>query len=163
MDRLGRHRTLLLTLLVMIGGTVLCAAVAGHVAGRRAMASESAQVQRQLQLYAQGLQQRIDRFGTLPQVLALDPDLVQALRHPEDAALRHRLNLKLEQANQVTRASTLHVVGRDGVAIAAAAMAWPSPPATGTSRRAMSARTTATGRTTARRWPAAMAGSTASA
>jgi len=119
MDRLGRHRTLLLTLLVMIGGTVLCAAVAGHVAGRRAMASESAQVQRQLQLYAQGLQQRIDRFGTLPQVLALDPDLVQALRHPEDAALRHRLNLKLEQANQVTRASTLHVVGRDGVAIAA--------------------------------------------
>ena len=45
---LGRHRTLLLTLLLMIGGTVLCAAAAGHYAWRRALATESAQVQRQL-------------------------------------------------------------------------------------------------------------------
>lgn len=119
MYRLGRYRNLLLTLLVLVGGTALCAAVAGHVAGSRAMATESAQVQRQLQLYAQGLQQRIDRFGTLPQVLALDPDLILALREPGNEARRQRLNLKLERANQVTLASTLHVVGRDGVAIAA--------------------------------------------
>lgn len=79
---LRRHRMLLLTLLVMVGGTVLCAIAAGHYAWRQALASESAQVQRQLQLYGQGLQQRIDRFGTLPQVLALDPDLLQALRVP---------------------------------------------------------------------------------
>ena len=78
---LRRHRMLLLTLLVMVGGTVLCAIAAGHYAWRQALASESAQVQRQL-LYGQGLQQRIDRFGTLPQVLALDPDLLQALRVP---------------------------------------------------------------------------------
>jgi len=69
---LSRHRMLLLTLLVMVGGTVLCAVAAGHYAWRRALGDESSQVQRQLQLYGQGLQQRIDRFGTLPQVLALD-------------------------------------------------------------------------------------------
>lgn len=69
---LSRHRMLLLTILVMVGGTVLCAVAAGHYAWRRALGEESSQVQRQLQLYGQGLQQRIDRFGTLPQVLALD-------------------------------------------------------------------------------------------
>lgn len=126
MYRLGRYRTLLTTLLVMIGGTILCAASAGHFAGQRALAGESAQVQRQLQLHAQGLQQRIDRFGTLPQVMALDPDLATALRTPPDAAGRQRLNLKLARANQVTRTSTLTLVGRDGVAVAASNWAEPS-------------------------------------
>lgn len=123
---LGRHRTLLLTLLLMIGGTLLCAAAAGHYAWRRALATESAQVQRQLELYGQGLQQRIDRFGTLPQVLALDPDLRRALLKVPDAAARQRLNLKLQRANQVTRASTLTLVGHDGVAVAASNWDQPS-------------------------------------
>ncbi len=126
MYRLGRYRKLATTLLVMIGGTVLCAVSAGHFAGQRALAGESAQVRRQLQLYAQGLQQRIDRFGTLPQVMALDPDLLAALREPPRPAGRQRLNLKLFQANQVTRASTLTLVGRDGVAVAASNWDQPS-------------------------------------
>ncbi len=57
----------------MVGGTVLCAVAAGHSRLAARLGEESSQVQRQLQLYGQGLQQRIDRFGTLPQVLALDP------------------------------------------------------------------------------------------
>ncbi len=126
MYRLGRYRKLAMTLLVMIGGTALCAVSAGHFAGQRALAGESAQVRRQLQLYGQGLQQRIDRFGTLPQVMALDPDLLAALRSAPDPADRQRLNLKLSQANQVTRASTLTLVGRDGVAVAASNWDQPS-------------------------------------
>lgn len=122
---LSRHRMLLLTLLVMVGGTVLCAVAAGHYAWRRALGEESSQVQRQLQLYGQGLQQRIDRFGTLPQVLALDPDLLHALRVPPTPAERQRLNLKLQRANEVTRASTLTLVGHDGVAVAASN--WDQP------------------------------------
>ncbi len=143
---------LLLTLLVMVGGTVLCAVAAGH-AWRRALGEESSQVQRQLQLYGQGLQQRIDRFGTLPQVLALDPDLLHALRAASPTE-QQRLNLKLQRANEVTRASTLTLVGHDGVAVAAS---------TGTSRPATSARTTATAPTTGRHWRRAAAASTASA
>ncbi len=119
MYRLRRLRPLLLTIAMMVGGTVLCAVAVGHYAGNRALAGESAQVLRQLQLYGQGLQQRIDRFGTLPQVMALDPDLLAALQTPPDAVGRQRLNLKLERANKVTRASTLTLVGADGVAIAA--------------------------------------------
>ncbi|WP_313205226.1 cache domain-containing protein, partial [Stenotrophomonas sp.] len=123
---LSRHRMLLLTIAVMVGGTVLCAIAAGHFAWRRALAAESNQVQRQLQLYGQGLQQRIDRFGTLPQVMALDPDLLQALRAPLTPAATQRLNLKLQRANQVTRTSTLTLVGRNGVAVAASNFDQPS-------------------------------------
>ncbi len=122
---LSRHRMLLLTIAVMVGGTVLSAVAAGHYAWRRALGDESSQVQRQLQLYGQGLQQRIDRFGTLPQVLALDPDLLHALRVPPSPAERQRLNLKLQRANEVTRASTLTLVGHDGVAVAASN--WDQP------------------------------------
>ncbi|NIJ68952.1 PAS-domain containing protein [Xanthomonas sp. 60] len=126
MPWLRRYRRFVSTLLVMVGGTLLCAAVASHVAGRRAMAGESVQVQRQLQLYATGLQQRIDRFGILPQVMALDPDLLIALQRPLDAMARQQLNLKLERANQVTRSSTLTLVGADGVAVAASNWNLPS-------------------------------------
>ncbi|KAG1359874.1 hypothetical protein G6F61_014467 [Rhizopus arrhizus] len=86
----------------MVGGTVLCAVAAGHYAWRRALGEESSQVQRQLQLYGQGLQQRIDRFGTLPQVLALDPDLLHALRVAPSPAERQRLNLKLQLTARTT-------------------------------------------------------------
>lgn len=126
MPWLRRYRRIVTTLLVMVGGMLLCASVASHLAGRRAMAGESVQVQRQLQLYATGLQQRIDRFGVLPQVMALDPDLLIALQRPLDPEARQQLNLKLEQANQVTRSSTLTLVGADGVAVAASNWNLPS-------------------------------------
>jgi len=93
MYRVSRYRPFLLTLLVMVGGTLLAGLVAGRYAQQRALAAESTQVRRQLDLYAQTLQQRIDRFRTLPQLLALDPELLQAVSDPLDDAERHRLNL----------------------------------------------------------------------
>jgi len=126
MYRVSRLRPWLLILLVMIGGTALSALVAGRFAQQRALEDENVQVRRQLGLYAQTLQQRIDRFGTLPQVLALDPDLRQALSRPLDAAGQQRLNLKLQQANSVTRASTLTLIDRRGIAVAASNWDQPS-------------------------------------
>lgn len=125
MYRASRYRPLLLTLLIMVGGTLLAGLAAGRYAQQRALAEESTQVRRQLDLYAQTLQQRIDRFRTLPQLLALDPELLQAVSNPLDDTERHRLNLKLQQANNVTRASTLTLIDRHGVAVAASN--WDQP------------------------------------
>lgn len=125
MYRVSRYRPWLLIIALMLGGTVLCALLAGRYAQQRALDDESLQVRRQLGLYAQTLQQRIDRFGTLPQVLALDPDLHQAVSHPLTAAERQRLNLKLAQANNVTRASTLTLIDKHGIAVAASN--WDQP------------------------------------
>ena len=112
-------RPTLLALLLVVGGMALAMAAAWRIAERDAMRGEQEQAQRQLDLYAQALQQRIDRYRTLPQVLALDPELRAALLAPLDAAGRDELNRKLERANSVTRSSTLTLIDADGVALAA--------------------------------------------
>ena len=114
-----RYRPAVLILLFIVGGMLICMGVASRVGRDQTLRSESAQLQRQLVLYAQTLQQRIDRYRTLPQLLALDPELRRPLEGPLDEAARQHLNLKLEQANSVTRLSTLTLIDRNGVAVAA--------------------------------------------
>ncbi|TQM17043.1 PAS/PAC sensor hybrid histidine kinase [Pseudoxanthomonas sp. 3HH-4] len=119
MLRARRHRRILLVLLSILGGALLVMALAYHWAGARAQRAETAQLDRQLDLHAQALQQRIDRYRTLPQVLAQDPDLRDALAGPVDDARRNALNQRLEDANSVTRSSTLTLIDRRGIALAA--------------------------------------------
>ncbi|HBK47487.1 MAG TPA: hybrid sensor histidine kinase/response regulator, partial [Xanthomonadaceae bacterium] len=114
-----QRKRLLLTLLVVLGGMVIAMFAAGHFVERRALQEESGSVQRQLELYAQALQQRIDRYRTLPQILALDPELRDAVAHPLAAGEVERLNRKLERANSVTLSSTLTLIDRHGTALAA--------------------------------------------
>lgn len=113
------RRQLLWTVLVVLAGMGLCMLLASQIAQRRALQAESQDVQRQLTLYAQALVQRIDRFRTLPEVLALDMQLRSALSQPLTPARVRALNLKLEQANGASQASTLTVIDRNGLAIAA--------------------------------------------
>jgi histidine kinase len=114
-----RFRSLLLTMLLTGGGAALAMWGAYHVIEDRALRAETTQLQRQLDLYSQALQQRIDRYRTLPQVLALDPQLREAVSAPIDATRRDALNQRLESANSVTHSSTLTLIDRHGVAIAA--------------------------------------------
>ncbi len=114
------RRRLLLTVLVLVGGMLLAMVAAWRLGSDRALDAESAALQRQLGLQALALEQRIDRYRTLPEVLALDPDLRAASRlRTLDAATREFLNLKLERANAVTRSSTLTLLDPRGVALAA--------------------------------------------
>lgn len=115
----SRYRHVALLLLAVLGGMVLAMLSAGYFAEQRALRAESRQLRQQLELYAQTLRQRIDRYRALPQLLALDPELRQALTRPLDPAAHQRLNLKLERANDVTRSSTLTLIDAGGVAVAA--------------------------------------------
>ncbi|RYF27144.1 MAG: response regulator [Comamonadaceae bacterium] len=83
------------------------------------MREESDNVQRQLALYGQTLGQRIDRYRTLPEVLALDDQLRDALTRPLAPHEVERLNHKLEQANGASQSSTLTLLNRQGQAVAA--------------------------------------------
>jgi histidine kinase len=100
--------------------------VAGRVARERALHRLSAQTAQQLQLRALALQRFIDRYRVLPTVLALDPDLRNALEHPAAAVDTAALNRKLEQANGLTHVSTLTLIDRRGVALAASNWRDPS-------------------------------------
>jgi Signal transduction histidine kinase regulating C4-dicarboxylate transport system len=114
-----RRRRVLSVLALTLGGVVAIAWPAHHWGWQRAMRQETAQLQRQLELHTQALQQLIDRFRTLPEVLALDPQLRAAVVAPPTPELQAALNRRLEEANSVTRASTLTLIDRRGIAIAA--------------------------------------------
>ena len=92
---------------------------AGRQARQQALRAEGEQVRKQLDLYAGSLQTLIERFRSLPAVLALDPDLRAALAGPIDGELQQRLNLKLESINLAARSSTLELLDRTGLAVAA--------------------------------------------
>ena len=107
------------TLLILLIGTVASMFAASQWAWQRSLRAESDSVQRQLALYGQTLTQRIDRYRTLPEVLALDMQLQDALRRPLSTDEVAQLNRKLEQANGASQSSTLTLLNSDGLAVAA--------------------------------------------
>ncbi len=116
-----------LLILLMTGVVAVVATWASfRWAAQRTLADESAQLERQLALHARAIQQSIDRYRTLIRVLALDEELRAALTQAMDARLRDRLNRRLEEANGVTTASTLTLIGRNGIALAASNWREPS-------------------------------------
>lgn len=106
-------------------GMLLSMLAVGWFTWERALLAESDNFQRQLQVRAQGLTQRVDRFRTLPEVLSLDTELRDALQRPLSARDVDYLNRKLERATGASRASTLSLINLDGIAIAASN--WRSP------------------------------------
>ncbi|MEN4903911.1 PAS-domain containing protein [Luteimonas sp. TWI1416] len=113
-----RARRLLWTA-IAIGGLVATTVLGHRLGGHNALRQQTALAQQQLQLQAQALDQRIERYRALPQLLALDPDLRAAVAASVDAPTRERLNRRLEEANRTAQASTLTLIGADGTAIAA--------------------------------------------
>ncbi|WP_343598700.1 ATP-binding protein [Pseudomonas sp.] len=108
----------LITLLIVLG-TVLSAGWAMHQAKRQAMEDDALRASQQLVLYANALHTLIDRYRALPAVLALDPELIEALRGPVSEPVQHALNLKLERINGAANSSTLELLDRTGLAVAA--------------------------------------------
>ena len=108
----------LITLLIVLG-TALSAGWAMHHAKRQAMEADARLASQQLGLYANTLHTLIDRYRALPAVLALDPELIAALRGPVDDQVQNALNRKLERINGAANSSTLELLDRTGLAIAA--------------------------------------------
>lgn len=98
---------------------LLAAGVAGRQTERRVLHTSAVQAGEQLRLHANALQALIDRYRALPAVLALDPELRAALGGTIAPAQRDALNLKLERVNDPAGASTLTLLDREGLAVAA--------------------------------------------
>lgn len=72
--------------LLIIAGAVLAAALATRQAERQALVDEAARANQQLALYANSLHTLIERYRALPAVLALDSEMISALKGPLDTA-----------------------------------------------------------------------------
>ncbi|WP_085706245.1 ATP-binding protein [Pseudomonas sp. B8(2017)] len=115
----------LITLLIVLG-TAFSAGWAMHQAKRQAMETDAQRASQQLGLYANALHTLIDRYRALPAVLALDPELIAALRGPISEPVQDALNRKLERINGAANSSTLELLDRTGLAIAASNWRLPS-------------------------------------
>ena len=119
MSRL-RPKTLRIALLLALAAAVAATTwAAAWYTREHALAQLSEQALTQLQIRALALQRLVDRFRVLPTVLALDPDLRQALSTPAPERNIDALNRKLTRANSATHVSTLTLIDRHGIAIAA--------------------------------------------
>ena len=105
--------------LLIASGTLLAAGWAWHQAQRQALQADASRASEQLSLYANGLHTLIERYRALPAVLALDPELIDALRGPVDRERQQTLNHKLERINGAANSSTLELLDRNGLAVAA--------------------------------------------
>ncbi|PYB85110.1 ATP-binding protein [Pseudomonas soli] len=115
-----------LIILLILVGTTLSAGWAMHQAKREAMATDARRAGQQLGLYANALHTLIERYRALPAVLALDPELIAALRGPVTEQVQDALNRKLERINGAANSSTLELLDRTGLAIAASNWRMPT-------------------------------------
>lgn len=117
---------LLLAGLAIALGIALLSGLAAWQAERRSLQASAEQAREQLRLHRDTLDAIVERYRMLPAVLALDPEVRDALAaDSHDAAIVERLNRKLEQVNGVATTSTLTLLDRNGKAVAASN--WRSP------------------------------------
>ncbi len=100
-------------------------AAAYLLGAHRAGNEQLAQGQRQLQLMAPELQSVLERFETLPFVLAQQPDLTNALAHPNDKEAIDRLNHTLQTIQQQAKVGALYLMDRNGLTLGASN--WDQP------------------------------------
>jgi two-component system, NtrC family, C4-dicarboxylate transport sensor histidine kinase DctB len=114
----------LLWLLALLGAA--CIVAAAYLFGtHHARAELQDQGQRQLQLIAPDLQSVLQKFDTLPFVLGFQPDLIQALAHPDDPQAIARLNSTLHTIQQQAKVGAIYVMNRDGLTLGASN--WDQP------------------------------------
>ena len=121
-----RPLRLLLVIASILAGAALAVTLAVRHAEREALEEDASRASQQLALYANSLHTLIERYRALPVVLALDPQLRDALKGPISPAQQDELNRKLEKINGAAQSSTLELMDRTGLAVAASNWRLPS-------------------------------------
>ena len=111
--------------LLLYPAAAIIVAAAYLLGAHRAGNEQLEQGQRQLQLMAPELQSVLERFETLPFVLAQQPDLPNALAHPGDPQAIARLNQTLQIIQQQAKVGALYLMDREGLTLGASN--WDQP------------------------------------
>lgn len=115
----SRALRLALYCLLILAGAILAGGWAMRQAKQHALEESARRGPEQLSLYANSLYTVIERYRALPAVLALDPELSDALAHPMTPQVQALLNRKLERINGAAQSSTLELLDSTGLAVAA--------------------------------------------
>jgi two-component system C4-dicarboxylate transport sensor histidine kinase DctB len=123
---MSRPLRLSLAIVLILAGAAVAATLAVRHAERTALEEDASRASQQLALYANSLHTLIERYRALPAVLALDPQLRDALKGPVSPAQQDALNRKLEKINGAAQSSTLELLDHTGLAVAASNWKLPS-------------------------------------
>lgn len=115
---LPRLRLLLLIALIL-SGLIVSWRLGGQYAEQRTWLERSDEANSQLQLYAQSIHTLIDRFSSVPALLAQDHDIRRLLLNPDSTELRQALNVRLERLNQAAGSTVLYLLDNQGETLAA--------------------------------------------
>jgi histidine kinase len=118
--RSPRHKTTVLLLCAAACLIALLSLVTMRHLERRSLLHDAEQAREQLRLHGEALELLIERYQVLPGVLALDPEIRAALSNTGiDPAESERISRKLERVNGAATTSTLTLLDRNGLALAA--------------------------------------------
>lgn len=115
--RLRRHRPLSMLLLVILFLIVMMQVA--YLSRQQALDELQHQAVANMGRYVLSVQQKLDRYKDLPQVMASHSRLREALINPRDAGRIDLANRYLEQITAVVGATDSYLMGADGVTLAA--------------------------------------------
>ncbi|KAA0874777.1 ATP-binding protein [Nitrincola tapanii] len=107
---------ILLTLCLLLGLIVWQAAFFSR---SQALSELERKVDADLTRYLISVQQKLDRYKDLPQLLSTFSDMASILPYPETEAERLRVNQMLEQMNRILGATDTYLMNSEGLTIAA--------------------------------------------
>ncbi|MCF8778462.1 ATP-binding protein [Vibrio sp. IRLE0018] len=97
----------------------ICMAVSGHFIWNKSYQSLTQQHRSQLERFASHIQNKLDKFAHIPQLIAKDAPLIEALLHPQNSAQIDITNRYLEEVNQIIQAADTYLIDEYGNTIAA--------------------------------------------
>ncbi|TKB09309.1 sensor histidine kinase [Desulforhopalus sp. IMCC35007] len=115
----GRNKKLALTTILFLLCMVALIKGVSHWTYRQGLANLQKQGNVRLELYTNYLQGVLGKYESLPELLAIDHNLVRALLNPHEKKRIETLNRYLETINTVSNTSDTYLMNKDGLTIAA--------------------------------------------
>jgi two-component system sensor histidine kinase DctS len=82
-------------------------------------------IRRAMEVHVLGLRDSAGKYSYLPFTTGLHPEVLAALAHPQDAAVKQRANLYIEEVNRQAGSDALYLIDLNGLTLAASNWATP--------------------------------------
>ncbi|QRF56787.1 PAS domain S-box protein [Variovorax paradoxus] len=113
-----RWRALLLGAGLLALAALLIGA-AGQWAAAREANFQADSIRRAMEVHVLGLRDSAGKYSYLPFTAGLHPEVLAALAHPGDAAVKQRANLYIEEVNRQAGSDALYLIDPQGLTLAA--------------------------------------------
>jgi PAS domain S-box-containing protein len=104
---------------------LLLIGLAAQWAASREANFQADSIRRAMEVHVLGLRDAAGKYSYLPFTASLHPDVLAALAHPQDAAVKQRANRYIEEVNRQAGSDVLYLIDLQGLTLAASNWATP--------------------------------------